>query len=387
MPLSFPVLGGLPNAPLIPVALLSLLVFSQLACTTGSSSSLMPPAASAPSLGRDAARPASGRVALSDGWLAMGTFFEADLRVDAGDEAEARAWLDQAREEIVRLERIYSRHDPASELSALNRALAEGAPAPSVGPELAQILAQARSFSDETKGAFDVTIGPLVDLWRDAAAADRWPVESEVRAAARRVGSAHFDLERQGAQSRLRVNGAGLRLDLDGLSKGVVLDRLRRSLRERMPSAAALLSFGQSSLVAIGDADEPGEGWTLGIRSRDPSRADLARLRLRLRDRALSMSSSLGSVVEIAGREVSHVVDPRTGRAVQGTVEALVLAPSAAQADAWSTALLVLAARDRPRTALDRLDALGLEAQIFDASGASRATAGWPAMTPEPDEP
>jgi thiamine biosynthesis lipoprotein len=316
----------------------------------------------------------------------MGTFFEVDLRVDAGEAAEARAWLEWAREEITRLERIYSRHDPASELSELNRVLAEGALVSSVGPELARILAQARTFSDETEGAFDVTIGPLVDLWRDAAAADRWPDESEVRAAARRVGSAHFDLERQGAKARLHVNGARLlRLDLDGLSKGVALDRLRRSLRQRMPSAAALLSFGQSSLVAVGDADEPGEGWTLVIRSRDPSRVDPGRLRLR--DRALSMSSSLGSVVEIAGREVSHVVDPRTGRAVQGTAEALVLAPSAAQADAWSTALLVLGARDEPQTAFDRLDALGLEARIFDASGASRATAGWPAATPDPNDP
>lgn len=160
-----------------------------------------------------------------------------------------------------------------------------------------------------------------------------------------------------------------------------MLDRLRRSLRERLPSAAALLSFGQSSLVAIGDAAEPGEGWMLEIRSRDPARADLGRIRLR--DRALSMSSSLGSVVEIGGRVVSHVVDPHTGRPVQGTVEALVLAPSAAQADAWSTALLVLGARDDPKKDLARLDALGLQAQLFDASGAARATAGWPVANPD----
>lgn len=341
--------------------------------------------------GHPCGRPASGsissgqpeRITLSDGWLAMGTFFEIDLRLQPGREEEARAWLDWAREEIVRLERIYSRHDPQSELSELNRALAEGAPAPTIGPELEGLLEQARSLSHQTQGAFDVTIGPLIDLWREAAAADRWPGQAEIRSALMRVGSERFDLERQGTTTLVQVKGAGLRLDLDGLSKGVVLDRLQRSLRERLPSAAALLSFGQSSLLAIGDAAAPGQGWMLEIRSRDPARVDPGRIRLR--NRALSMSSSLGSSVEVGGRRVSHVVDPRSGGAVEGTVEALVLAPSAAQADAWSTALLVLGAHEAPRTVFAGMEALGLEARIFDSEGRGRATAGWSATIA--DEP
>ena len=114
----------------------------------------------------DAAAP----IALSDGWLAMGTFFEADLRIPSSQAKTAQDWLRLARAEISRLERVYSRHDPNSELSRLNRFLAGAVGAATrLGPDLAALLEDAQRLRHATGGAFDISIGPLVKLWREAA--------------------------------------------------------------------------------------------------------------------------------------------------------------------------------------------------------------------------
>ncbi|MBW2425264.1 MAG: FAD:protein FMN transferase [Deltaproteobacteria bacterium] len=330
------------------------------------------------------------RVEVTDGWLAMGTFFEVDLRVASRDAKLARDWLVRTRSEIARLEAIYSRHDPASELSALNAALAtqpggrrpvegsaeaNGRHGIAVGPELAGLLGRALSLARATGGAFDVSVGPLIVFWREAADHDRWPSREALERRVKGVGSDHLALVEQAGSHFLQAALPGMHLDLDGLSKGAVLDRLRDSLRRELPEAAALLSFGQSSLWAIGDPD--GRGWRLDVRSRDPERGRLGRVSLR--DQALSVSSSVGSVRRVAGRPVSHIIDPRSGLPVEGSVEAIVIAEEALVADAWSTALLVLAADENgiASGALARVEAAGLEAWLVGDSGVSRTTAGW----------
>jgi thiamine biosynthesis lipoprotein len=299
----------------------------------------------------------------------MGTFFEADLRVPATQARAAQDWLRLARTEISRLERVYSRHDPNSELSRLNRFLAgaNGA-AHRLGPDLAMLLKAAQRLRVATGGAFDISIGPLVELWSEAARHGRQPSAEAFARARARVGLEGLEISNRGW---LRATQRGRRLDLDAISKGAVLDQLRESFGERFPGAAALLSFGQSSVVAIGDPD--GGGWRLVLRSRDPALGILGEIRLR--DQALSMSSRLGQDREIGGRVVSHVLDPRTGQPVEGTLEAAVIAATARRADAWSTALLVLGAVP---TGLERARSQQLEVLIIEQTGRIRRTPGWP---------
>jgi thiamine biosynthesis lipoprotein len=309
-------------------------------------------------------------ISVSDGWLAMGTFFEADLRVRPDERERARAWLEWARREIARLETIYSRHDPASALSSLNRALANGdgiRNAVRLDPELESALFSAVEVWEETGGAFDMTIGPVVNVWAEAAAQGKLPGVESLRRATRQVGTQGLLLLGRGG---LRVTISDMRIDLDGISKGVVLDRLRERLEADLPDAAVLLSFGESSILAIGDPD--GEGWKLVLRSRNPSNRNLGTLRLR--DRALSVSSSIGSVVEIEGQRVSHIIDPRTGSAIEESVEVVVIADRAAIADGWSTALGVVGAN---RAALRMAEKAGIEANILDGSGRNVITKGW----------
>ena len=325
----------------------------------------------APGCAGDARGPRKNqRIAYSDGWLAMGTFFEADLRVRASEIPVAKTWLEWAKVELVRLEAIYSRHDAESRLSAVNRLLAEpSAPEQGVeiGPALETVLVESVGVWRATGGAFDVTVGPLVEVWQRAAERGEWPSVEALRRAKGRVGSERLRLVGGG---RLEVDSSGVRIDLDAVAKGAALDHLGDALARVLPDAAALLSFGQSSTLAIGDPD--GQGWVLAVKSRDPEGGQLATVRVR--DRAVSVSSSLGSVSEIAGQTVSHIIDPRTGSTVEGTVEAVVIADRSTRADAWSTGLLVLGAQ---RSTVRLVEQAGVEAQVFDSSGRSVSSSGW----------
>lgn len=316
-------------------------------------------------------------VPVSDGWEAMGTFFDADLRVRPGEEQRAGQFLLWAREEIERLEKIYSRHDEASELSHLNRALAQtGVVEDGVeaSEELEGILHDSIEVWEGTGGSFDITIGPLVDVWRGAVAEGRWPRLADLRNAKRLVGSEALSLRGEG---KISVALRGLRIDLDGISKGVVLDRLRERFDRDFPGRAALISFGESSVLALGDPEgrRIGGGWKLEVHSRDEAGTRLATIRIR--DRALAVSSSVGRVTVIDGRPISHIADPRTGTIVDRPVEAVVVSDRAGLADGWSTALLVLGAQ---RSAIRLVENASLEAYVFEAGGRIAATRGWEAL-------
>ncbi len=338
---------------LVPTArVLALLAILLVGCTTKSPSS------------------SPTRIAISDGWLAMGTFFEIEIRVPPEKIERARAFIEWARLEIPRLEKIYSRHDPETELASLNQSLASDDVLTreiQLGSELESILFLAMEVWEGSGGAFDMTVGPLVELWTRAIADGKWPSLEELRAAKARVGSQAFLLVGDGKLEALK---RGMRVDLDGISKGVVLDRLRETFQADLPQAAALLSFGESSIMAIGDPD--GRGWRLEIRSQESSAESHSVVHLR--DKALSVSSSLGTSSELAGERVSQIIDPRTGSILSEGVEAIVLADRSSMADGWSTALLVVGAN---RTAVRLMKKTNLEATILESSGRSVSTDGW----------
>ncbi|MEM9173645.1 MAG: FAD:protein FMN transferase [Myxococcota bacterium] len=321
------------------------------------------------------------RTQVADGWRAMGTEFAADLRLPPREVDDARVWLDAQRAEIARLESIYSRHVDASALSALNAALRERDVLRSgarIGPELEAILFEALEIWEGSAGAFDPTVGPLVDLWAEAARRGTFPGLERVRATRRRVGAQSLLLPGEGV---VGVTLEGVQLDLDGLARGVVLDRIGADFRATFPNAAALLRFGERSVFAIGDPDgrARGGGWRLEVRSRDDRRTRLATIQLR--DLAMSVSSSLEETREIGATRVSKVIDPRTAVAVERAVEAVVVSPRAGLADGWSTALLVLGAQRESMRLVDRAE---LEAYVFEKAGRIAASEGWETLEAEP---
>ena len=121
-----------------------------------------------------------------------------------------------------------------------------------------------------------------------------------------------------------------------------------------------------------------GGGWRLEIRSRDAAATRLSTVVLR--DVALSISSSVGRTSTIGDQRLSHVVDPRTGVALEGTVEAIVVSERAGLADGWSTALLVLGA---DRESLRLVERAALQAYVFESGGRIAFTEGWASLEAE----
>jgi thiamine biosynthesis lipoprotein len=283
----------------------------------------------------------------------MGTVLE--ITLVAEDPERARAAIARCFAEIDRLETIFTTWREDGELAQLNARSGRGPQRAS--PELIAILRDARAFSQQTGGAFDVTVGPLVALWRRAGARGALPSEREIAEARSRVGGAQLRLDPSGGTIEL---AAGASLDLGGIAKGWALDRVGERLRDE-GFARGLLDFGGSSLLALG-APADGPAWRVLVE---------AGLLLRLRDVSVSISDGFSQFAEIGDRRVSHIIDPRSGLPVPHAQRAIVVAPLGGTAEAWSTALVVLPAREGVARARARGD---LEVRIDAAGAEPRAT-------------
>jgi thiamine biosynthesis lipoprotein len=307
-----------------------------------------------------ASPPPPALVEVSDGRLAMGTLLEITLHAPAA--APARETLDALFGLAQELDAKLSRYQPESELSKLNRAAGRG-PAP-VGPELARILEASAAYAKLTRGAFDVTVGPLVVLWTRAGESGVPPSDAAIAQARALVGADQIRVE----GSRAALARDGVSVDLGGIAKGWALDQMLPLLRERGIDRA-LLDFGQSSLWALG-APPGAAGWRL--LARGPGDRPLGVLTLS--DQALSVSGSLGQWVEIGGRRYGHVLDPRSGLPLERRRQALVVAPDAALAEALSKGLLILGEQEGIALVAAQT---GCEGMLVDADGGRWETPGW----------
>jgi thiamine biosynthesis lipoprotein len=196
-----------------------------------------------------------------------------------------------------------------------------------------RFLERARALAVLTEGAFDPTVGALLARLRRPEPAS----DEELAAACELVGFARL-VELDAAAGTVRFRRPGVRLDPGAIGKGWALDRAAELLREA-GVRAALLHGGTSSVYALGAP--PGEdGWAVAVQ--DPLVPEGRLARIVLRDRALGVSAIHGRVFRRGDERVGHVLDPRSGRAVDHTLLAAVALPSATDADAVSTALLVL---------------------------------------------
>ena len=256
-------------------------------------------------------------------------------------------------------ERVMSAHEPTTPLARLNRHAGDAAGV--VSRALATAVGLGRDLAARTQGAFDPTIAPLAKLWRRAARRGRPPSPRQLERARRLVGWRSIEVD----ASRVALRTRGMALDLGALGKGIALDRIARRLR-RGGCRAALVNFGESSLVAIG---RPPRGqWRVALRHPDGGFAG----EFTLDDRACSTSATQGQTLRLGRAVLGHIVDPRTGRPLRRRAQVSVLAPSATVAEALSTALLVLGPRAMSAVARE----FGVDACWTDRSGV-RTTPGF----------
>lgn len=263
----------------------------------------------------------------------------------APNAAAAEEGAAAAFDEIGRLEQIMSDYRWDSELSAV--CVAAGDAAVVVSEDLFAVLSAAQRMASETDGAFDVTAGPVVRLWREARRVGALPAPEDLDRARRLVG---FDKLMLGSRFRtVALAVRGMQIDLGGIGKGYAAQAAVGVLRRRgLPRCLVALAGD----VVVGDAP-PGEpGWTIDTPL-------LARGRLVLTNKAVSTSGDTEQFVEIGGVRYSHIVDPRTGLGMTTRAAVTVIAPDGATADALATAICVAGAqpgfdlvRARPNVAM-----------------------------------
>lgn len=255
----------------------------------------------------------------------MGTYFR--ITADASDVVRARRAMRECFGLTRRLEEQFSRFDPTSELSRLN-ATAGSAERVVISPEMRALLERALVLRKMTGGTFDVGIGALTRLWRTSAI---WPDDRAIRAVQERDETTAFALE-----GSVLIRRPGVLIDVDGIAKGWAVDRCVGELRAD-GIRRALLNFGESSLYAMG-APAGTRGWPVAVRGLDD---DTLIGRLTLRDDAVSVSSVFGHARYIGARQVAHIIDPRSGLPLRAPAAAVVVGPSATDAEAFSKALLI----------------------------------------------
>ncbi len=265
---------------------------------------------------------------------AMATRFE--LVLHGENPVSLRAAGEEALDEIDRLEAQLSLYRGSSEIAHIN---ARAAKEPvRVSPPLFTLLLQAQALSRETKGAFDVTVAPLVRCWGFMGDSGRLPNPAALTEAREKVGMHLVQLNPD--DFTVRFACAGVMVDLGAIGKGYAIEKAAEILREA-GVASALIHGGTSTVQAIGRP--PGaECWTVAIAHPLPSSSAATLVNVPLVDEALSVSAVWGKAFRAEGKTFGHVLDPRTGAPVQGAVMAVVVLPSATESDALSTAMLIL---------------------------------------------
>lgn len=245
----------------------------------------------------------------------------------APDRATAERACAAAFARFAVLEDVLSDYRPTSELMRLC-ARSGGPPVP-ISDDLFRVLAQAQEMARRSNGAFDITVGPYVALWRAARRTGVLPTLAALRAARARVSWRKLRLDAKRRTAQLLV--PGMRLDPGGIAKGYAADRAQAVLRER-GITRALVEAGGDVVVS---GPPPGEtGWQVEVAATGRS--------MRLANAAISTSGDTEQYIKFAGRRYSHVVDPRTGLGLTDRVTATVIAPNGLFSDPLSTAACVL---------------------------------------------
>ena len=258
----------------------------------------------------------------------MGTYLE--LTLWHAEPQVARALIRDAVQEVHRLDGILSSYDADSALSRLNRRSGTGSTA--VPPEIYELLMMCRELAKKTGGAFDVTVGPLIELWRNAGERNRLPSGSEMASVLSRVGYDKLALE---GPNEVTLRYSGMAIDFGGVGKGYAVDRVVSFLR-RAGVTSGLINFGGSSIAAIG-APSGETYWDIAIGNAE----DRLYGSIGLRDQALATSESMGRSWVINGKEYGHLVDPLSGLAVTQRRLATVVVANATLAEALTKPLIL----------------------------------------------
>jgi thiamine biosynthesis lipoprotein len=263
----------------------------------------------------------------------MGVPFRIVLYATGRPAAERAARAAFAR--ISELNDIMSDYDTDSELNRLSRTAGTGQ-AVSVSPDLWRVLEQSQALASRSGGAFDVTVGPCVSLWRKARREKKLPRPDLLAKAVAATGWQKLQLDSHSRTAKLLV--PEMKLDLGGIAKGYATDQALKTLRRHGITRALVAGGGDMS---AGDPPPGKTGWRIEVAPLDVTNAPPPRF-VWLARAGLATSGDVFQRVEMAGVRYSHIVDPKTGVGLTDHSLVTVIAPDCTTADGLATAVSVL---------------------------------------------
>ena len=241
--------------------------------------------------------------------------------------------------ELATVNQQMSTYIDDSELSRFNTsASADWFP---VSPEVVEVVKLALSISEKTNGKYDVTVGPLVNLWNFGPnpMLQEIPTDDEINAALSRVGFEHLSTREN--PPALKKSKPDLYVDLSSIAKGHGVDRIA-SILDAMNIPGYMIEIGGEVRTRGSKAD--GKFWRIGVENPASKPGDIISI-IPLKNQALASSGDYRNFFEVDGVRYTHTIDPTTGRPiVHDTTAVSVIADTCAEADAWATAILVLGA-------------------------------------------
>jgi thiamine biosynthesis lipoprotein len=276
---------------------------------------------------------------------------------DTIEEAVGRAFA-----EMDRLVSLLSRFERSSAVSVLNQQghLAD------VPPELSRIIANALDCHRTSRGAFDITVQPLVDLFKDNLKGSRstGPRADQVVEVLARVGSRYLTA----SPKAIRFEREGMGVTLDGIAKGYIVDTIAAVLKRHRIKNYLINAGGDIRTAGTKEERQP---WTVAVQ--DPSKQGRFPDRIRVRDAAVATSGGYERCFDAEGT-IHHIVDCDTGRSPSRSASVTVLAPTAMTADALATAAFVM----HPQAGVAFIDALPrCECLIIESGGGQLKSKRW----------
>lgn len=275
----------------------------------------------------------------------MGTTVNVDVCLDTSDKtAVGKAY----REVWDRLEDIAWRmnvFDERSDVAKINRA---GTQPVEVPEDTHYVLQKSIDYNRLTLGAFDITVWPLIQLWKRGGRENVLPTTAQLQEVRGVIGSDKIQLLSDG---RVRLTNEGAKIDLGGIAAGYAIDEAVKIFHK---NGIRNFFIDISGDIYVGGRNCEGNLWRIGIR--DPR--DLSQIIdiVSLSDMAIATSGNYEQYYEIHNERWSHIMNPITGYPQKDVVSATMIAPSALETDAWSTALCVLG----PRSGIQLVNAMPL---------------------------
>ena len=261
--------------------------------------------------------------------ISMGTVIEITLMVDDGEQANKAAL--QAFQEVKRIEQLMSPKIESGDVFRINQSA--GKEWVMVSNETLEVIKKAQGISELTEGGFDITVGPLTELWRKARERKVPPSAEEVK---EKLDLVNFKNIESGQEGKIFLKKKGMAIDLGGIAKGYAVDRAFDVMR----------SLGYKNLIVNAGGDlrvgglKNNQPWSIGLQS--PRESQKILVKISVSDMAMATSGDYEKFFIYEGKRYHHIFNPKNGFPAEGCQSVTILCKNGMMADALATAVFVL---------------------------------------------